>query len=264
MKLDFNSIPKFCISLKRSKERRDLVQKEFKKHKLDVKFFDAVDRNDVTVPELCEIPRRSEVYPHTPGIHACMLSHLELYKKAAELKLPAICVFEDDVILADDFIQRIRYIEALENFEFDMLSLGGHFSSTIPGSLSHVASGTHWNHIFQNNSMGGSYGYIITEKVYNFAIRNLTYQFGIDQFLSDIIYKRFACFSFVPFMVSCRPCKSEITAAYGEYENVKWYYQQEPIADFFTPYVTAYEREEAYKKKQIDEHRENFLKNGGY
>jgi len=263
MKLDFNSIPKFCISLKRSKERRDLVQKEFKKHKLDVKFFDAVDRNDVIVPELCEIPKRNETFPHTPGIYACMLSHLELYKKAAELKLPAIVIFEDDVILSNDINQRIKYVESLDGLDFDFFSLGGHFSSTTPGSMSGCGEATSWNHIYRNISLGGSYAYIITEKVYNFAIRNLNYNFGQDQFLSEVVYKRFACYSFVPFMVACRPCKSEITGAYGEYENVKWHYQQSAIENFEKAYINPYDKEKEINDKKIDAQRANLLNGGG-
>jgi len=260
MKLNFDSIPKFCISLKRCKERRDLVQLEFKRAGLQVQFFDAVDRDDVVLPELCDKENPSSVHPHAPGIYACMMSHRELYKKASKLGLPAICVFEDDVRLADDFMNRIRYIETLP-FEFDLLSLGGHFSNTTPGAIGACAERTDFNHIFRTYSMGGSYGYIITREVYEFCIRNLHYNWGMDQFLSDVVYKRFACYSFVPFMVGCRPCKSEITGAYGEYENVKWYYQQEKIADITESYVTPYEKSQETNRDLTDKFRNDNLKN---
>lgn len=261
MKLDFNSIPKFCISLKRSKERRDLVSLEFKKHNLQVEFFDAVDRDDVIIPELCEKINNNSVYPHAPGIYSCMMSHRELFKKASKLKLPAICIFEDDVRLSSDFNDRIKYVENLSGFDFELFSLGGHFSNTIPGAIGACAEQVQWNHIFRVYNMGGSYAYIITRPVYEFCIRNLHYNWGMDQFLSDVIYKRFASYCFVPFLVGCRPCKSEITGAYGEYENVKWHYQQEPIVDFNVPYVEPYKLQKDAGDNAADEFRKNTLKN---
>lgn len=260
MKLDFNSIPKFCISLKRCKERRDLVQLEFKKAGLQVEFFDAVDREEIVLPELCDKENKTAVFPHAPGIYACMMSHRELFKKASKLKLPAICVFEDDVVLCSDFTDRIRYMEKVCP-EFDFLALGGHFSNTIPGAIGACGQHTEFNHIFRVVSMGGSYGYVITREIYEFCISNLYYGFGMDQFLSDVVYKRFACYAFVPFLVGCRPCKSEITGAYGEYENAKWLYQKEPIGDFGVPYRTPHQIQVEAEAKAANEFRENTLKN---
>lgn len=260
MILDFNSIPKFCISLKRSRERRDLVQLEFKRAGLVVEFFDAIDREEIVVPELCDKENKTAVFPHAPGIYACMMSHRELFKKASKLKLPAICVFEDDVILCDGFWDRIRYVEQ-SRLDFDVFSLGGHFSNTIQGAIGACGQETAWNHIFRVVSMGGSYGYIITREVYEFCIRNLTYNYGMDQFLSDVVYKRFACYAFVPFLVGCRPCKSEITGAYGEYENVKWFYQQEAIEDFSVPYRSPHQISSDIAAKQADEFRKKTLDN---
>lgn len=230
MKLNFKDIPKYCISLKRSAHRRLCVKEEFEKHGMEVDFFDAVDRNDLVLPELST--------KENTGIYACMLSHLELMKMALAKGHEAICAFEDDVCLVDDFNERIKYIESLEGFDFDLFSLGGHFSTDVPGSFIGCCESTQWNHIFKTYAMGGSYGYIITKKVMEFCVRNLTYMYGIDQFLSDVVYKRFGCFSFVPFLVGCVPCVSEITGQYWEYKNICYYYNNNRIEDFNEPFVT--------------------------
>lgn len=235
MKFDFNSIPKFCISLRRSEERRNLVSKEFKKHNLSVSFFDAVDKHELQLPELSVKISGPHMPPTGSGVLACMLSHVQLLRKAKELKLPAICIFEDDVKLCDDFTDRIKYIETLQ-LDFDFFALGGHFSTPQENGNS-----TPYKNIRRFDSLGGTYAYIITEKVYDFVLRNITYNFGMDEFYSTHTYKRFKCLAFVPFLAGCVPCKSEITDTHWEYENIKWAYWQEHF--FVHP--------EDYKSKEI-------------
>lgn len=259
MKLDSSRIPKFCISLKRSTERRELVSKEFNRAGINVKFFDAVDRNDLILPELCDKENKAAIHPQGTGIYACMLSHLELYKTALKHDLNTIMVFEDDVMLCDDFKERIKYMEELPGFDFDFISLGGHFSTEVLGSMKGCAHQTQWNHIFRNIALGGSYGYIITKPVMEFCVRNLYYNFGIDQFLSDYVYQRFVCYSFVPFLVGCRPCVSEITQVFWEYKNANHHFQKEAIPDLNVKYEDKHETEQAALRRAADEAREKRL-----
>lgn len=259
MKLDLSQVYSYCISLKRSSERRKLVWDEFQKAGVYVTFHEAVDRNDIILPELCDKENKASIYPQGTGIYACMLSHLNLYKHALENDMSTIVVFEDDVILCDDFMQRIRYIENLPDFDFDFISLGGHFSTETPGSMKGCAEATRWNHIFRNIALGGSYGYIITKPVMEFCVRNLYYNFGIDQFLSDYVYKRFACYSFVPFLVGCRPCVSEITQVFWDYKNANLHFQKEAIADLGAKFEDTHETQETAMRRAADEAREKRL-----
>lgn len=258
MKLNFKSTPKYCISLERSKERRVLSLREFMREGLRVQFFDAVDRNDLTLPELS--PKRgtaSHEY-NAVGAYACMLSHLWLMKQAIVEDREAIAVFEDDCTLAEDFNDRIGYIERM-GVDFDMLLLGGHFDANPPGTLVGAADGTNQNHIFQVRNMGGTYGYIITRKVMEFCVRNLHYGFGIDQFFSDEVYKRFNCKAFVPFLVGCRPCVSEITGSFWKYDAIDLYYQHGPV-DFSQEYSNPTETQAQRDKQMLDRNRAEWLK----
>lgn len=217
--MNFATIPKYCISLKRCTQRRVDAQKEFDKAGISVTFFDAVDKKDLTLPELST---------KTTGIQACMMSHIELIKKAKSEGLKAICIFEDDVIFCDDFNERIKHIESL-NIDFDIFCLGGHFSSLTSGSMFGAGLKTRWENVYKVIQMGGTYGYILKENVYDFVLRNIHYNYGMDEFYGNFVYRRFKSYAFTPFLVGTRPGLSEITGKVCTYENVGWFYQQEKI-----------------------------------
>lgn len=219
MKLSFSTIPKYCISLKRSENRRKAVQLQFEKVGLSVPFFDAVDKNNIILPELST---------KTTGIQACMESHVSLIRKAKEEGLNAICIFEDDVVFCDDFRERMNYIESL-SLDMDMFCLGGHFASLTGGSMYGAALKTKWKHIHRVIAMGGTYGYIITAPVMDFVLRNIHYNYGMDEFYGNIVYRRFNSYAFTPFLVGCEENVSEVTGRFSRYENVGWFYQQEKI-----------------------------------
>lgn len=222
---NFNSIPKFCISVPGS-PRRQVVTEEFKKYGVhNVIFFDAIDKKDVIVPEISEKLEMDKGI--APGILACMLSHVKLIKLAKAVGFKAICVFEDDVIFCDDFNDRIEQLETL-GLEYDFLTLGGHFvkpdRNFIPNQ--ECATKTENKNIYKIKHQGGTYAYIIRDTAYDFIIRNCNYNFGMDQFYSTHFYHRFNCLAIVPFLVSCKKGASEITGTTWVYENIDWFYSQ--------------------------------------
>lgn len=249
--MKFSDIPKYCISLKRSTERRALVMEEFKKAGIrDVWFFEAVDGSKLVLPELSVKPKEN----HSYGQLGCMLSHLEVMKQARAKGEKIICVFEDDLIVCNDFQKRISYIEGLRGFSFDMLLLGG-FIDNPKNKMS-----TMLNHIFHIKKMNGTYGYIINDKAMDFYIRNATYNYGSDEFFTTFIYPKFACFAFLPFLVAPRPCVSEISGAFCEHTG-HVDYQQKAIEDISAPYggYVAGEWEKSIHKSDMD--REQWIKN---
>lgn len=233
--------------------------REFMRLGLRVEFFDAVDRNDLVLPELS--PKKGSDAAHeynALGAYACMMSHVGLMKMALLENHEAIVVFEDDVTLCEDFNDRIGYIERT-GVDFDMLLLGGHFDANPIGTLVGAAEGTEHNHIFHVLRAGGTYGYVITRKVMEFCVRNLHYGFGIDQFFSEEVYKRFNCKAFVPFLVGCRPCVSEITGTFWKYDAIDFYYQPGSV-DFSQQYSNPTETQAQRDKLELDRNRAIWLK----
>lgn len=224
MAFNFKSIPKFCISLERCEARRITVAQEFKSVDIEFKFFDAIDKYDLIVPELSVKKKDTEA----DGILACALSHIEVITYARDNNLPEICIFEDDVVFCDDFKNRIKYLESLKDLDYDIFALGGHFEIEIS---SNYAEETDIKRIFKVKRMGGTYAYIIKSNVYDFIIRNYNYNFGADEFYAMFVYKRFKTLAFVPFLVGCRPCKSEITGQEHVYPNIGWHYTQKALLD---------------------------------
>lgn len=222
MKLDFKNIKKYCINLQSSELRKRTVSAEFKNHGIDVEFFTAIDKNDIIVPELS--PKISDT--EAPGKLACAMSHISVIQKAKDLGLPSVCVFEDDVIFCDDFHERIKYIESLPNFDFDILSLGGHFSKNLDIN---EAEKTEYPYIYKTKVHAGTYALIFTEQTYDFILRNWHYGLGSDEFYGNHVYREFKSYAMVPFLVGCNPCVSDILGFYWKYENVGWYYQQHPL-----------------------------------
>ncbi|KKS77415.1 MAG: hypothetical protein UV51_C0007G0013 [Candidatus Woesebacteria bacterium GW2011_GWC1_42_9] len=241
MKFKFSEIPKFCISIPRCTDRRAEVQKEFDKHNLSVVFYDAFDKQELVVPELSvKIHEKN-----ANGILGCLLSHVSLIKEARRLHLPAICIFEDDVVFCDDFGERIKYIEST-NIDFEIFILGGHFNSRHDNG-----NPTGVDRIRRVDHSGGTYGYIITESAYDYILRNVTYNYGMDQFYSDYVYRRFRTFAFIPFLCGCAKNKSEITGDVWAYENIEWHFTKEAIPKM-NP-VSQIKMPETFEVKKVED-----------
>src|SRR5688572_15992048 len=97
---------KVCINLDRRIERWEQMQNKFRQHGIhSVQRFAAID-GDVT-----KIPTN---WPGTPGAYGCLLSHVEVVRRARGLGLKSILIFEDDVVFDDAFEQKFsEYIHQL-------------------------------------------------------------------------------------------------------------------------------------------------------
>lgn len=74
-------------------------------------------------------PKYRVMYERTPGAIGCFLSQIEVMKTAFEVGVNAM-VFEDDLVFASDFKERLDYIgKWLEGKEWDVIWLGGTFHS---------------------------------------------------------------------------------------------------------------------------------------
>lgn len=100
----------FVISLLNSKERRDHINKEFKRVKLDFEFIDAVNGKEISMHDDSrinyEIVRRSPNWL-TPNIVGCCLSHASCYKKVLDENLDFAVIFEDDIIIRTPHFREI-------------------------------------------------------------------------------------------------------------------------------------------------------------
>lgn len=114
------------INLPRSTSRRSHMAKELSSKNVSFFWINAVDGKDLTKAELQNEVTALARWFMTPGMIGCFLSHRICWQYCLESSKPLI-VFEDDVILADDFnnilSQTMKEMNQ-ENIEWDILLLG--------------------------------------------------------------------------------------------------------------------------------------------
>ena len=97
---------KYVISLKSATARRESIQTQFTAQNVGFEFFDAVAPS----PELTQHIRRLcpalETFPMlTNSEKSCFINHLLLWEKCVVDGLPYLAIFEDDVIISQNFGQ---------------------------------------------------------------------------------------------------------------------------------------------------------------
>jgi GR25 family glycosyltransferase involved in LPS biosynthesis len=187
--MKFSKIPKYVINLERRPDRLKAVWFQFLRHNMNVDVWKATDSKDLTLPLLsCKAHEYNAL-----GIYACMLSHYNLIKHAKEYGFKHVAVFEDDVVLSDDFWDRIESIETFGD-KWDMMYLGGHYDDSFKPSLVR-------DNIYKCRRMNGTYAYMLKNTTYDFILNELTYNYGIDQFYSDRLMRKFNVCALIPFVV---------------------------------------------------------------
>lgn len=120
-----NRTPKmFCLTLKETPARRQYAENHFKQHGLDVTFFEGIHAKNfgltTVIPYMDDQPNwkpgDGPPYYITDGQVGCILSHYMLWKTLSYLPYEEILIFEDDVILCDNFKEKlIDYKSRLPN-----------------------------------------------------------------------------------------------------------------------------------------------------
>lgn len=217
--LMFDTIPKYCINLSEEVDRRVVVGDEFDKLGLSVSFYNAINGKTLTRNKTMSA---NEI--------ACLRSHKNIIKQAKRCNSEYVYICEDDVEFCDDFWKRMRYIESC-GLDYDMLFLGGHFSSEE--SMPVESSPTIYDNIFRVYRVAGTYSYIVRKSVYDMIIETPE-KLAVDALYCFFIQRLVKTYAFVPFLTTCRPCISTIAGKYIDYPHVKWYYTQKSTMITYT------------------------------
>jgi glycosyl transferase, family 25 len=107
---------KVCINLDRRLKRWQQMERKFARHGIHSVFrFPAIDGDEIKLPEN---------WPHTPGAYGCLRSHVEVVRKARDLGVASVLIFEDDVAFDDDFEEKFATGIADLPSDWDMLFFG--------------------------------------------------------------------------------------------------------------------------------------------
>lgn len=143
----------FCINLYFRQDRWAEASAQFAAEGLNVERFNAIHGKEFKTE-----------YRIKPGNCGCNLSHLQVIQQAKFMGLPAIMVFEDDVVLRKNFVSLIDQI--LEDLppEWDLIMLAG----THKKPLSLVT-----DKLYLANESYCNHAYIVRECLYDLLIMRL-------------------------------------------------------------------------------------------
>jgi glycosyl transferase family 25 len=170
----------FCINLDRRPDRWESVQKQFQKHGIkNVERFSAVDGNSIKVNNQINL---------LPGEIGCLLSHLEIVKKAKEQGLKNYLVLEDDVIFRDDFSKLYERFNKQIPEDWNMVYLGGNNVIDHPVKIS--------ENVFKIYNTYAIHAVIVKDTLYDYLIEMLPkMKKPVDVYFADL-QKIFNCYCF--------------------------------------------------------------------
>ncbi len=117
------------ISLERAKERREKISSQCHNLGLNPLIMDAVDGQKLSLDQLNKKIHLINGYrfgdQFKPGEIACTMSHIKALEIASDEKWPYLIVLEDDVILAEDFEKRVKFLFKIIPQDWEHVYLSG-------------------------------------------------------------------------------------------------------------------------------------------
>ena len=113
----------FVVNLNRRKDRLDSFDSQSKKNNFIYERYEAFDVSEIPYPyNICD---KTLNHTNVPlGAVGCYISHFMILEKSIELGYEKILIFEDDVILTDNFEEKIMDIMDRIDKNWDFLYLG--------------------------------------------------------------------------------------------------------------------------------------------
>jgi GR25 family glycosyltransferase involved in LPS biosynthesis len=134
----------FVLHYSKLVERKKNILSQFEKHKItDYEFIEMFDKDDIMDKSLF-------TSKYKPSMMSLTLKHFWVYKEIMN-KYDCALIFEDDVILADNFVEKLNmYMYELPT-DYDMLFIGD-------GCKLHMKDISHKQHIYEKCLYPTSWG----------------------------------------------------------------------------------------------------------
>lgn len=166
----------FVISLPDCFDRRKKITRNLKFLGIPFEFIDAIDGRNGLLPEYENQINRVEAVLRgrmpSDAEFACALSHVKVYRRIVDEKIPWSLILEDDAIPQKDLVQFLQ-IEHWKNVQFTQLVENGMPLYVIKKSRKRVF-GNYNSYLYSigHNPPAGAYGYIISKKAAQFIFEN--------------------------------------------------------------------------------------------
>jgi len=187
------------ISLEKAPERRERISKQLEKLEIDAVIMNAADGNKLSKEELdkkIKIGRWRVGEQFKPGEIGCTMSHIKALEIAKEKNWPYVIVLEDDVILAEDFEKRVKFLFKLLPSTWEHVYLSG-----IPKAEPSITTLLFMN-IVPSVFTECTHSMMINSSVYDKLIETLSkFETTTDDIYCDMITKKnLLSYTFYPFV----------------------------------------------------------------
>jgi FkbM family methyltransferase len=253
-KIKLNDIDFKCISLKKRNDRRDWINSHLPMFNIKYEFFDAItDNNEYNV----NFPKE-----YNKGQIGCFLSHYKLLKTHNSNKI--LGIFEDDVELCDDFLDRFKYIEDNFNLDWDIFFLSSYYHLNDHKDRWNKSGDfelTDTKYIHRVYGAFTTHSYLVNPKSINKILKlideNINDTYAIDHVYCAKIESKLNCYSFTPGMANQRVSYSDVDGASKDPNEFKSiigeHYYANNLKDFdYDKYFENYILERDSKKIKQD------------
>lgn len=196
----------YCINLDKRIDRWEESKKQFQKVDIEVERYSAFDGNQIKNVENLFVGHFEKA-----GQFGCLISHLNVIKKAKESEIPSVVILEDDAVFCDDFNGKLNLGMDEMPEDWDMIFFGSnHVHPPIKIS----------DKIYKLQRAYSAHCYVIRDRMYDELIRLIE---PMNEPL-DVTYANiqpvFNCYVFNPHLVWQRPGYSDICEMDVDYMHV--------------------------------------------
>lgn len=262
-RIKLNNIEFKCISLKGRNDRRDWINSHLPNFNINYNFFDAiVDDNEYGI----KFPKA-----YNKGQIGCFLSHYKLLKTHNSNKI--LGIFEDDVVLCEDFLERFKYIEDNFDLDWDIFFLSSYYHLNEHKDRWNESGDFELTDIKYIHRVYGAFtthAYLVNPKsitkILNLIDENIHDTYAIDHVYCAKIESKLNCYSFTPGMTNQKISYSDVDNNKKDpsiFKNILGdHYYVDNLKDFdydkyFEKYITHRESNQT-KNKKIEEEMFNY------
>ncbi|GKW17951.1 beta-1,4-galactosyltransferase [Pectobacterium carotovorum subsp. carotovorum] len=158
----------FVVNLEKDKNKKDQIQNECRKAKLDYEIISAIDGRELNDSELSSKVNPVSINYLSKGEIGCALSHQKIYKKILDDNIDYALILEDDVEISQDINQFLRdFLSVKDKSKGDIFLL-------YPSGLKFLNRKINISHdcfFYEVYNSSCAHGYIISNKAAKKLIR---------------------------------------------------------------------------------------------
>lgn len=208
MKIEKQNIDFYYINLLTRPDKKEKTINHLAQHQIEAKHFNALTGAD----QYLNIVGLN----YNNGARGCMLSHIKLINEFDRSTNKILGVFEDDVLLCDDFNERLEYISQNFNKEWDIFFLSSfyHLNTDPIKDKPVMFEFTDVKYITRVYSSFCTHAYLINpnsiDKIRSLILNQVELSYAIDHVYVQI-EQQLNCYAFTPGMANQRTDISDIT-----------------------------------------------------